>query len=102
MKRLKRGGAYCASRLMTTSFHRDAECQAGEGHWKVYSGGLLVATILYEDDKHYEPDKPWCWYMQDIHAGPDMMDTQGFELSIEDAKNEITANFKKWIEWAEL
>ncbi len=62
----------------------------------------MVAAIRYDDAKHYEPDKPWCWQMQDIHAGPDVMDIHGFEVSLDDAKQAIAENFKKWLAWAEL
>jgi hypothetical protein len=80
-------------------FEKDEDWKNG---WSVYSGGLLVATIEFDDDKIYEPDKPWIWRTQDINAGPDIMETLGYETSLEDAKKAIAQNFKLWVAWAEL
>ena len=59
----------------TLRFAKDQDDKHG---WSVYSGGLLVATIRYDDDKIYEPDKPWIWQFQDINAPPDVCDCLGY------------------------
>ena len=83
----------------TLKFQKDEDDAHG---WSVYSGGLLVATIRYEDDKIYEPDKPWIWRAQDINSPPEIMDALGYEVSLDDAKAAVVADFKRWLAWAEL
>jgi hypothetical protein len=69
--------------------------------WHAYSGGLLVAVVRFENDRLYEPH--CSWYMRGIvSAESGVMDTHGFENTLDEAKAAVVEAFKKWLAWAEL
>jgi hypothetical protein len=67
-----------------------------------YSGGLMVARIMYAPSTSYDQERPWTWRLSGIHAGPDVLEIAGAATSLEDAKKAVYENFKKWLAWAEL
>ena len=52
-------------------FTQDAETSR---EWDAYSDGLLVARILYENDRIEASEREWSWHTHDIvQAEPEVM-----------------------------
>ena len=69
--------------------------------FEVRSGGLGVGRI-YEDATSAQPQFRWYWTIYGVHAGPGVMQLQGREPTLEDAKTALRENWNKWLAWARL
>ena len=62
----------------------------------VYSGGLCVGR-MYEDITTNQPQSRWLWAINGVHAGPDVMQITGRAATLDAAKEQLRANWNKWL-----
>lgn len=69
--------------------------------WSVMSGEFIVGRI-YERTGSSNPDTRWFWAINGVHAGPDIMKTDGTTATFEQAKAAFKTNWGRWLAWAKL
>ncbi len=76
------------------------EAFTDEHDYSVLSGNFTVGRITAIHGG--QQDGRWRWAINGVFAAPDVMDINGMSDSLDAAKAELAANWRKWLAWAGL
>jgi hypothetical protein len=72
----------------------------GADHYAVLSHNLLVGRVYRVTGGPQEGH--WFWSISGIHAGPEVMTASNVVATLDLAKAQVAANWRKWLTWAGL